>query len=319
MTGDILILLARRTPWALLTIFLASVLSFSIMYFAPGNPAEIILTQETGNEPTRETVLLFMNNHGLEQPFLKQYAAWMTNLLSGSLGISLRTGDPVLEEFTARFPATFILAVTAMVLALLVGISIGVLSAMRPHSPVDIFGNFIASMGTSIPSFWLALLLILIFSIHLNILPSFGYGGIQHLILPTLSLGFLQISRILKITRESMLDALSEDYVFEAYAKGLSEKEVVMKHAFRNASVPIVTQAGLDIGTLLGGTAIIEQIFGWPGIGNFLLTSVMSRDYPVIAGFVLLIALIFVIVNIFVDILYVYIDPRMKPGGNING
>jgi peptide/nickel transport system permease protein len=190
---------------------------------------------------------------------------------------------------------------------------------MRPHSPVDIFGNFIASMGTSIPSFWLSLLLILIFSIHLDILPSFGYGGIQHLILPTLALGFLQISRIYRITRESMLDALSEDYVFEAYAKGLKERTVVVRHAFRNASVPVVTQAGLDIGTLLGGTVIIEQIFGWPGIGNFLLTSVMSRDYPVIAGFVFLIALIFVIVNILVDILYIYIDPRMKPGGNIHG
>lgn len=319
MTRDILIFLARRIPWVLLTIFLTSILAFALMYFAPGNPAESILQSETGNEPPREAVVLFMESHGLNQPFITQYADWMTNLLYGSLGTSLRTGDPVLEEFSARFPATFILAVTAMALAMIVGVSLGVFSAMRPHSLVDMLGNFIASMGISIPSFWLALLLILVFSIQLHVLPSYGYGGIVHLILPALALGFHQIARLLRITRESMLDALSEDYIFEAYAKGLSEKAVVIRHAFRNASVPLVTLAGLDLGSLLGGTVIIEHIFGWPGIGSFLLASVTSRDYPVIAGFVLLIALIFVIVNILVDILYMYIDPRMKPDGNTHG
>lgn len=315
MAGEITFFLARRMPWAILTIFLASILAFSIMYFAPGNPAEIILTQQTGNEPTREAVLLFMDHYGLDSSFLTQYAAWMTNLLSGSLGLSVRTGDPVLEEFIVRFPATVILALSAITFALVIGLSVGVLSAVRPHSPIDTFGNLIASLGSSIPSFWLGLLLILVFSIHLNLLPSFGYGGIEHLILPTIALGFLNVSKILRITRESMIDALSEDYVFEAYAKGLREKAVVIRHAFRNASVPIVTQTGLELGALLGGTVIIEQIFGWPGIGSFLLSSVMSRDYPVIAGFVLLIALIYVIVNILVDIIYIYIDPRIQPGG----
>jgi len=315
MAGEISFFLARRIPWAILTIFLASLLAFSIIFFAPGNPAEVILTQIYGNEPERDAIILFIEQNALDVPFIKQYTTWTTGLFYGSLGTSLRTGDPVLEEFIVRFPATVILALSAITFALVIGLSIGVLSAVRPHSPIDAFGNLIASLGSSIPSFWLGLLLILVFSIHLNLLPSFGYGGIEHLILPTIALGFLNVSKILRITRESMIDALSEDYVFEAYAKGLREKAVVIRHAFRNASVPIVTQTGLELGALLGGTVIIEQIFGWPGIGSFLLSSVMSRDYPVIAGFVLLIALIYVIVNILVDIIYIYIDPRIQPGG----
>lgn len=311
--------MANRLPWAVLTIFLASLISFSLMFFAPGNAGQIILQSQTGIEPPHEAVLLFAETHGLDQPFFVQYAGWMVDLFHGNFGISLMTGDPVLEEFTARFPATFTLAFSAMLFALVIGLFFGIYAAIRPHSWIDILGNLIASTGIAIPSFWISLLLILFFSIDLGLLPSFGCGSFANLILPTIALGFHQIARIMRITRESMLDALSDDYITEAYAKGMKEKSVIIRHAFRNAMVPVVTQTGLDLGAMLGGTVIIEQIFGWPGIGNFLMDSVLGRDFPVIAGFVLIIAFFYVFINIVVDILYMYIDPRIKPGGMSHG
>lgn len=311
--------MTNRLPWAVITIFLASLISFSLMFFAPGNSGQIILQSQTGIEPPHEAVLLFAETHGLDQPFLVQYAGWMVDLAHGNFGMSLRTGDPVLEEFTARFPATFTLALSAMAFALLFGLVFGIYSAIRPGSWIDVLGNIIASTGIAVPSFWISLLMILVFSIYLHLLPSFGYGSLANLILPTIALGFHQIARIMRITRESMLDSLSDDYIHEAYAKGMREKSVIVHHAFRNALVPVVTQTGLDLGSLLGGTVIIEQIFGWPGIGNFLMDSVMGRDFPVIAGFVLIIAFIYVFINIIVDILYMYIDPRIKPGGSVHG
>jgi peptide/nickel transport system permease protein len=311
--------MANRLPWAILTIFLASLISFSLLFFAPGNAGQIILQSQAGIEPPHEAVLLFAETHGLDQPFLVQYTGWMWDLFHGNFGISLRTGDPVIEEFTARFPATFILAISAMTFALLFGLFFGIYAAIRPGSWIDILGNIIASTGIAVPSFWISLLMILFFSIYLGVLPSFGYGTPANLILPTIALGFHQIARIMRITRESMLDALSDDYINEAYAKGMRENSVIIRHALRNALVPVVTQTGLDLGSLLGGTVIIEQIFGWPGIGNFLMDSVLGRDFPVIAGFVLIIAFFYVFINIMVDILYMYIDPRIKPGGSIHG
>lgn len=319
MTGEIIHFIAKRIPWAIITIFLASLISFSLMFFAPGNAGQIILQSQTGIEPPHEAVLLFAETHGLNQSFLAQYAGWMVDLFHGNFGTSLITGDPVLDEFTARFPATFVLAVSAMIFALVFGLFFGIYAAIRPNSWIDILGNIIASTGIAVPSFWISLLMILIFAVYLDLLPSFGYGSLANLILPTIALGFHQIARIMRITRESMLDALSDDYIHEAYAKGMREKSVIIRHALRNALVPIVTQTGLDLGALLGGTVIIEQIFGWPGIGNFLMDSVLGRDYPVIAGFVLIIAFIYVFINIIVDILYMVIDPRIKPGVIVHG
>lgn len=315
MVSEVGVFIAKRLPWAVLTIFFASLLSFSLLYFSPGNSAEMILSAEMGYEPTQEAVQSFMMHFGLDDPFISQYLGWISNILHGSFGTSLRTGDPVLEEFMARFPATFILALSALSFALIIGLSFGVLSAVKPNSWLDYLGNLIASTGIAIPSFWLGLLLIFFFSIHLNVLPSFGYGGLEHLILPTIALGSHQVARILRVTRESMLDVLGEEYIVFAYAKGLTEKVVIIRHAIRNALNPVVTQAGLDLGYLLGGTVIIEQVFGWPGIGSFLLTSVMGRDFPVVSGFVLIIAFLFVLVNLLVDLSYSVIDPRVKLEG----
>lgn len=312
-------MLLRRAPWALLTVLAASLIAFCIMFFAPGNPAERILTAETGNEPTREAVLAFLKSNSLDQPFVQQYTAWMSNMLAGDLGTSLRTGNPVWEEFIDRFPATVLLAITALMFSACVGVTLGILGAVKKNSWLDSLGNVLASIGSSVPSFWLALLLVLLFSIRLGWLPSYGYGQVKNLVLPTIALGLHQVARLLRISRESMLDALGQDYVNAAYARGVGTGTVIWRHALRNAAVPILTQLGLDLGALLGGAVIVENIFGWPGIGSFMMSSVLSRDYTAIAGFVLIVAVIFVTINFAVDTLYTLLDPRIKPGARHHG
>ncbi|MDO4795798.1 MAG: ABC transporter permease [Brachymonas sp.] len=307
-------MLLRRAPWALLTVLAASLIAFSIMFFAPGSPAERILTAETGNEPSREAVLAFLADKGLDQPFVQQYSAWISNMLAGDLGTSLRTGNPVWEEFIDRFPATVLLALSALAFSACVGVALGIAAAVKKNSWLDRLGNTLAAIGASVPSFWLALLLVLLFSIHLGWLPSYGYGQAKNLVLPTLALGLHQVARLLRVSRESMLDALGQDYINAAYARGVGTRTVVWRHALRNASLPILTQLGLDLGALLGGAVIVENIFGWPGIGSFMMSSVLSRDYTVIAGFVLIVSTLFVAVNFAVDTLYVLLDPRIKPG-----
>lgn len=319
MAISVLAMLARRVPWALVTIVCASLVAFSIMFFAPGNPAEAILTTQTGNEPTREAVQDFMEERGLDLPFTTQYSSWIIGIAGGDLGTSVRTGKPIWQEFTDRFNATVYLAVSALVFSAVVGITVGVASALWQGSWIDRFGNVLSAIGTSMPSFWLALLMVLIFSIHLDWLPSYGYGEAINFVLPTLALGLHQVARLIRISRESTADALQHDFVDASFARGLGTRTMVLRHALPNAAIPIVTQLGLDLGGLLGGAVIIENIFGWPGIGNFMLTSVMSRDYPSIASFVLILAVIFIVVNMVVDILYLVLDPRMRTGSPANG
>lgn len=319
MAIGILSMLARRIPWAVVTIICASLIAFSIMFFAPGNPAEAILTTQTGNEPTREAVASFMEERGLDQPFTKQYTSWVLGIAGGDLGTSIRTGKPIWQEFTDRFGATVSLALAALGFSAVVGVSVGVASALWQGSWIDRFGNLLSAMGTSMPSFWLALLMVLIFSIYLDWLPSYGYGEAINFILPTLALGLHQVARLIRISRESTADALQHDFVDASFARGVKTPTMLLRHALPNAAIPIVTQLGLDLGGLLGGAVIIENIFGWPGIGNFMLTSVMSRDYPSIASFVLILAVIFIIVNMAVDILYMVLDPRIRTGSPANG
>lgn len=319
MLGAFPAILLRRLAWIFFTVLTASLIAFSIMFFAPGNPAERILTSQTGNEPSREAVLAFLSANGLNQPFVQQYTAWMGNMLMGDLGTSLRTGNPVWQEFIDRFPATALLAASALLFSASLGISLGIAGAVKKNDWPDSLGNALTAVGSSMPSFWLALLLVLLFSIRLGWLPSYGYGQAKNLVLPTIALGLHQVARLLRISRESMLDALGQDYVNAAYARGLSTGTVIWRHALRNAAVPILTQLGLDLGALLGGAVIVENIFGWPGIGSFMMSSVLSRDYTAIAGFVLIVAVIFVTINFAVDTLYTLLDPRIKPGARHHG
>ena len=290
----------------------AAVLSFSLLALVPGNPAEAILTSERGDFPQLEEVSRFMELHQVNQPFLVQLAQWCYMLAHGDLGSSLRTGLPVAEEFWDRFPATLLLASSATLLAMVLALPFGVISAVKRNSFLDHAARVTALWGVSMPNFWLGLLLIFFFGVELGWLPTYGYGRTAHLILPTVTLGTGLTAILMRLQRASMLEALNANYVRTARAKGLKESLVIGRHAFRNTLIPVVTIIGLQFAHLLSGVVVVEQVFAWPGIGHYLVESINAKDYPVIQGFVLIIALFFVACNLAVDLLYAVLDPRIR-------
>jgi len=277
--------LLKRMPSAMAAILVASFLSFSLLYLAPGDAAYLIITQKL-DEPDYAAMEHFTRKYSLDLPLLEAYLLWLSGVLHGDFGSSLRTGEGVLQEFAARFPATLVLALSAMLFAVLLGVSLGMLSALRRGTLWDSAARAIASAGISIPEFWLGMLLILLFSLKLGVLPSFGYGSPAHLIMPTIAiaLGFHLSARIARVTRESMLEVLEKNYILAARARGYSERRVNVIHAFRNALIPVVTLVGMDLGHLLSGAVIVESIFAWPGVGKFMLDSLFARDFPVVSG-----------------------------------
>lgn len=303
---------AKRLAIAVIVMLGASLLSFFLLYLAPGNPAHAILTAQLGHDPSLEEVAFFMVKHDLNNPFLVQCSQWLYMITHLNLGTSFRTGEPVLVEFIDRFPATFELAFTSMLIAILIAIPVGIVSALKQNSLLDHSSRFVALLGVSMPNFWLGLLLILIFSLKLGWFPCFGYGTTAHLVLPAITLGTGLAAPLMRLMRASMLEVLRQDYIRTARSKGLSERLVMWKHGFKNALIPVITHMGIQIGHLLAGTVIVEIIFAWPGVGKFLVDAIYARDYPVIQGFVLIIALFFVLSNLAVDILYTYIDPRIR-------
>lgn len=304
--------IARRLMIAVVVMLGVSLISFSLVFFAPGNPAEVIIRAEIGEEPTLEEIEFFFQEHGLKAPFFTQCAQWLYMITHGDLGTSFRTEEPVLVEFIDRFPATLELAVAAMFIAILISIPLGILAAMKQNSVLDHGSRFVALWGVSMPNFWLGLLLILFFSVRLDLFPCFGYGGIEYLILPAITLGTGMTASLMRLMRASMLEVLRQDYIRTARAKGLMERVVIWKHGFKNALIPVVTVMGMQVGHLLAGAVIVETIFAWPGVGKFLVDGIYARDYPVIQGFILIIALFFVLSNLAVDILYTYLDPRIR-------
>ncbi|RPF46847.1 peptide/nickel transport system permease protein [Thermodesulfitimonas autotrophica] len=308
-------LLIHRLVSAVFVMLIASFLSFSLLFSAPGNPAETILRQQSGLDPTYDEIELFMKRHDLNRPFLVQCLQWLYLLTHGKLGVSLRTGEPVLEEFTARFGATFQLAGAAMALSVIIGLPIGVFAATKPNSLFDHIIRVVSLAGVSIPEFWLGLMLMLCFSLALGWLPCFGYGTIRHLVLPVVTLAVGITASLVRFVRANMLEVLNLDYITTAKAKGLREVIIVWKHALKNALIPVITILGIQLGHLLAGAVIVETVFSWPGIGKFFVDSIYARDYPVIQGFVLIIAAIYVLINLLVDILYVYLDPRVRYEG----
>lgn len=292
-----------------------SILSYSLLYIAPGDPAEIILRQQLGViDPDPDMIKSFKEEHGLNDPAYIQYARWLYNVLKGNLGISFRTGQPVLEEFFDRFPATFQLAFVSIILAVLIAIPLGIISGIRHNSVIDHVTRFVALFGVSMPNFWLGLLLILCFSVYLGWFPVFGYGTTKHLVLPAVTLGTAGAASLMRLTRASMLEVLRQNYIRTARAKGVKEKAIVWQHAFRNALIPVVTVLGIQLGLLASGAVIVETIFSWPGVGKFLVDSIYARDFPVIQGFVLMIAMAYVLANLLTDIVYTYLDPRIRYG-----
>lgn len=300
--------LIRRSLQAIPLLFLTSVVVFLLIHITPGDPVRLML----GEQASDQQVAAVRAQLGLDRSLPEQYARFVFRALQGDLGMSIRAVRPTTELVLLALPATVQLTVAALGLALIVGIPTGVLAALRPGSWFDNLALFLALLGQSIPSFWLGLTLITVVALHWKLLPTSGRGGIEHLILPACSLAPFLAGIIVRITRTSLMDVLHQDYIRTAYAKGFALSPVLFKHAFKNALLPIVTILGLQTGALLGGAVITETVFGWPGIGQLAVNAVHSRDYPVVQAVVLISALIFVVINLLVDMLYSVIDPRIK-------
>lgn len=281
---------------------------FTIMFFTPGDPVRVML----GERAPEAEIEAMRERMGLNEPFVVQFGSFVFNAVRGDLGRSLVTRRPVFDELYSRFPATLQLAAAGVLVAVLMGIPIGIVSATKQYSVFDGMSMALALVGVSMPNFWQGMMMILLFSITLGVLPSSGYGTFMHLILPALTIGTSSAAIITRMTRSSMLEVVRQDYIRTARAKGLSERVVINHHALKNALIPIVTVIGLQFGYLLGGAVLTETIFSWPGVGRFMVDAIRQRDYPVVQGGVLLLALTFSVVNLFVDILYAYIDPRIK-------
>lgn len=302
-----------RRILALVPVWLAiTLLAFLLSAVTPGDPAELILEARTGQPPTAAEVEALRDKLGLTDPVPVRYGRFVLDAVGGDLGTSFRTDKPVLDELVRRFLITLEIAVPALVVALAISLVAGVISALRRNSPVDHASRVGALVGASIPSFWLAYLLIIGLSVKLQWLPVAGRGTWQHAVLPALTLGLAPAAILTRLTRSSMLEVLGEDYVRTHRAVGMRERSVLFRRALKNALIPVVTVAGLRFGHLLAGAVIVEAVFAWPGLGTHVVNAIFNRDYPVIQGFVLLTGTVFVLVNLAVDVLYVWIDPRVR-------
>lgn len=282
---------------------------FTLLYLTPGDPARMVL----GDLATEDAVQEFRNREGLNDPFLVQFGNYIWKAVTkGDIGRSYITKRSVAQEVLAAFPATLKLSALAMVIAILVGLPCGILSAIKQYSLFDTVTMIFAMIGLSMPVFWLGLLLILLFSVHLRWLPSSGFGTFKAMILPAVSLSAQAISMVTRMTRSSMLEVIRADYIRTARAKGQKESVVIWVHALHNALIPVVTLCGLQFGHLLAGAILTESIFAIPGVGRLMVSSIMQRYYPMVQGGVLFIAIVFSIVNLLVDLVYAYIDPRIK-------
>ena len=298
----------RRILISIPTIIGVLIIVFSMVRLAPGDPAVLL----AGEFASPEVIERARERFGLDRSLPEQFGRFVGGLVQGDLGRSTRTNRLVTDDLANYFPNTLELAFAAIVVALVVGVPSGVLSALRPNGPLDFGVTFIALLGFSMPVFWFGLLAILFFSVQLGWFPVAGRGTFAHLVLPAITLGLSSTAIIARMTRASMLEVLNQDYVRTARAKGLREGRVVLKHALRNAFVPVITVIGLQFGALLAGAVITETVFTWPGIGRLLVDSIRARDYPVVQGAVLLIAVSFVLVNLLVDLVYGFIDPRIR-------
>jgi len=300
-------------------LFGVSLFTFMLVRLVPGDPIQIMLGPEVLGNAREEITRLY----GLDRPWPVQYVEWLGNVMRGDLGVSLRTGMPITDSIWQRLPATLELTLLAIVIGLVIGMPLAILAAQHRGRLVDGLLSAFVLIGISMPGFWLATLLVLLFSLHLRWLPPIGYisplenqsENLRRMILPAISLGVAFGATTMRFTRSSLLEVFNQEYVRTARAKGLSEKLVVYRHALKNALIPVVTVTGIQIGRLLGGTVIIEQIFALPGIGRYVFDAISMRDYPVIQGTVMFFTVVFVVINLTVDLLYGIIDPRIKFAG----
>ncbi len=311
--------LGKRLLGTIPTLLGVTVLTFLFIRLIPGDAIAARLGTSTALSP--EQLASLRAYFGLDQPLYQQYWTWLTSLLRGDFGYSIRTGRPVLVEITERLPATLELAVAATAIAVAIGLPLGLLSAVRPRSRADVIARIGGLIGLSLPSFWLGTLIIVFFSLYLRWLPNTGgyvdfvhdpLGNVALIVLPAVTLGVALAAATMRMTRSAMLDVLSADYVRTAWAKGLAGALIVRRHVLKNGLIVVVTLLGIQVGQLLGGTVVVEEIFSIPGVGRMLLAAIVQRDYALVQGGVLVIAILFVLVNIVVDLLYGYLDPRIR-------
>ena len=300
--------LLRRLLLLIPVLWGVATLVFLLLHFIPGDPVDLMLG-DSALGTDRETL---RNQLGLNDPLIVQYLRYFGDLLQGDWGTSLFSKKPVFEEIMERVPATMELMLGAIVVTILVAMPLGLIAAVNKGTWIDQGAMIFSLLGVSIPNFWLGPMLILLFSIHFDLLPVNERGGLEHLILPALTLGTSLASILARITRSSVVETLQAEYIRTARSKGISELRILFRHALRNALIPIVTVIGLQVGVLLSGAIITEAIFDWPGLGNLLISAINSRNYPLVQGCVLFIAGSYVMVNLLIDLLYAYLDPRIR-------
>jgi peptide/nickel transport system permease protein len=330
--------LLRRMIGTIPVILLITLLVFLLIHAAPGDPADLLLSDQATPQDTAEA----RHRWGLDQPLYVQYSRFLINVLKGDFGTSFRYSDPVITVIGERLPATIELAIVSLLIAIAFGLPLGVWAGAKPNSWADNLGSFFGFFGISMPNFWFGIMLILVVAGYLNWLPSSGrstYGiargsetgfyivasllagnfdaawdGVKHIILPAVALGTNMMGIIMRVTRSAVLEVMHEDFVRTARAKGVAESTVLWRHVLRNALVPVITVVGLELGTLLSGSIIVETVFAWPGSGSLLISAIESRDYPLITGTVIIYTLAFVAINFMIDILYGFVDPRIRFG-----
>ena len=298
----------RRLALSLVVLIGVSVLVFGLIHLAPGDPARLML-YDTAPE---EEVQAMRKTLGLDQPLYLQYWLFLSNALRGNLGRSLYYKEPALRIILEHLPATAELTFAALLVSLVVAVPMGIVSAVRRDTVWDYAGMLLATIGQATPVFWLGLMFILLFSVQWTVLPSSGRGGIENLLMPAVTLGAPLMALVTRLVRSGMLDILGEDYIRTARAKGLPNPAIVYRHALRNMLIPLITVVGLQLGALLGGAVITETIFAWPGVGRLVVTAITARDYPLVQAATLLVSVYFVGINLLLDVLYVYIDPRIR-------
>jgi len=303
-----LVFILRRFLWSLPVVWIVVTLVFGLIHLVPGDP----VAQMLGEGASITEVARLRTELGLDRPLLEQYRIYLTGVLRGDLGHSFRNQEPVLQSILARFPATVELAIASAVLSLLIAVPLGVVGAIRRGRPVDRFVGFATLLGVSLPNFALGPILILLLSITLGLLPVSGRDGFSHLILPAITLGGGLAATTTRMVRGSMLEEIRQDYVRTARAKGLSERAVILGHALRNGLTPVITVLGLQTGMLLGGAIVTETVFSWPGLGRLTVQAISARDYPLIQGCILTIALTYILINLATDVIYSVVDPRIR-------
>jgi ABC-type dipeptide/oligopeptide/nickel transport system permease component len=307
----VLTYIVRRVLVAVPTLLGVATVVFSLLRLLPGDPATVI----AGPTATPEAIANLRHQLGLDLPLWQQYLSFLGRLLRGDLGISTRTGSPVVNEIFTRVPYTAELAVISLILAILIGVLAGVIASTRRGGGADLGISGSAVFGVSMPTFWLGLMLIIVFAVRLRVLPAAGSDqGVLSIVLPSITLALFSMGLLTRQTRSAMLEVLGQDFVRTARAKGAGRRIVLVKHALRNAMLPVVTTIGLQFGALLSGAVLTETVFAWPGVGRLLVDSIGSRDYPVIQGVVLLLSVSFIVINLLTDLVYAYVDPRIRYG-----